>query len=522
MYTKYYVNNFWGEKQMEEKMNEVQQEKTLESAAEISALVEKHRASPKKRSSRIRWLLIPVCIIVVLFTFCYVNEFSVGIALTGDSEMLLEYGDAYQEPGAKVVLKGKYFLRDGFPLKAISVSSTTNLQEEKLGRYTVEYTAEGKGFSVSAQRGVRVVDLVAPVITLLESGQPVMPGQVYQEEGYIAVDNYDGNLTGRVQRVEGLDTVTYSVMDSSGNPASVVRKIPYHDPVPPVITLKGEEYMDITCGTIYKEPGFSAQDNADGDMTKSVTVEGNVVWYVPGTYQLVYTVTDACGNVDEKIRTVEVHAVPRPEVVTPNKRTIYLTFDDGPSEYTMALLDILDQYDVKATFFVTGSGSNGELWRMHKSGHSIGIHTLSHDYDAIYASEEAYFEDLNAVQDIIYRETGEKTSLLRFPGGGSNLASNFNRGIMTRLAEAVQNAGFQYFDWNVDSDDAGNAMKTKTVVENVIKGIQEQRVSVVLQHDIHGFSVQAVEEIIIWGLNNGYQFLPLIPNSPPMHHDILN
>ena len=507
---------------MEEKKNDVHPEKSPESGAELPALRENRRHPPKKRRSRAGWLLIPVFLLVVMVALCYVNDFSVDIALIGDSEMLLEYGDTYQEPGARVVLRGEYFLRDGFPLKDISVSSTTNLQEDKLGRYTVEYTAEGHGFSLSAQRGVRVVDLVAPVITLLESGQQVMPGQVYQEEGYIAVDNYDGNLTEKVFRMEGLDTVTYTVMDSSGNPASVVRKIPYHDPVPPVITLKGEEYMDITCGTIYTEPGFSAQDNADGDMTKDVTVEGDVVWYVPGTYHLVYTVTDACGNVDQKIRTVEVQAVPRPEVEIPNKKTIYLTFDDGPSEYTMALLDILDQYDVKATFFVTGSGSNGELWRMHMSGHSIGIHTLSHDYDAIYASEEAYFEDLNAVQDIIYRETGEKTSLLRFPGGGSNLASNFNRGIMTRLAEAVQNAGFQYFDWNVDSDDAGDAIKTKTVVENVIEGIREQRVSVVLQHDIHGFSVQAVEEIIVWGLENGYQFLPLTPNSPPMHHDILN
>ena len=522
MYTKYYVNNFWGERQMEEKKNDVHPEKTPESVAELPALGENRRHPPKKRRSRAGWLLILALLLAAMIALCYVNEFSVAIALTGDSEMLLEYGDAYQEPGAKVVLKGKYFLRDGFPLKDISVSSTTNLQEEKLGRYLVEYSAEVRGSALSAQRWVRVVDLSAPVITLLESGQPVMPGQVYQEEGYIAVDNYDGNVTGRVQRVEGLDTVTYTVMDSSGNPATVVRKIPYHDPVPPVITLNGEEYMDITCGTVYTEPGFSAQDNADGDMTKSVTVEGNVVWYVPGTYQLVYTVTDACGNVDQKIRTVEVQAVARPEVVNPNRRTIYLTFDDGPSEYTMGLLDLLEQYDVKATFFVTGSGSNGELWRMHKSGHSIGIHTLSHDYDAIYASEEAYFEDLNAVQDIIYRETGEKTTLLRFPGGGSNLASNFNRGIMTRLAEAVQNAGFQYFDWNVDSDDAGDAMKTKTVVENVIEGIREQRVSVVLQHDIHGFSVQAVEEIIVWGLENGYQFLPLTPNSPPMHHDILN
>ena len=507
---------------MEEKKNEVHPEILPESSAEASLSGENRRHPRKKTGSRGKWLLLPLVLLVLAGALCYVNEFSIGIALAGEPEMLLEYGDAYQEPGAQAVLRGKYFLKDGFPLKDIQVHSTNNLQADRLGKYQVDYSAEAYGVSVSARRQVRVVDLAAPVITLLESGQPVMPGQVYQEEGYIAVDNYDGNLTAQVHRMEGLDTVTYTVMDSSGNPATVVRKIPYYDPVPPEITLKGEDYIAITCGTLYSEPGYSARDNGDGDLTEAVAVEGEVVWYEPGTYQLLYTVADTFGNVDQKIRTVEVQAVPQPEVVTPYKRTIYLTFDDGPGDYTMTLLDLLDHYGVKATFFVTGSGSNGELWRMHKAGHSIGIHTLSHDYDAIYASEEAYFEDLNAVQDIIYRETGEKTSLLRFPGGGSNEASNYNRGIMTRLAEAVQNAGYQYFDWNVDSNDAGGAVTASEVAENVIEGIKEQRVSVVLQHDIHGFSVQAVEDIIVWGLDNGYQFLPLAPDSPPMHHEILN
>ena len=507
---------------MEEKKKDVLGENLQEPGLDTGVTHEIYRHPRKKRKNHGKWLLLPVVFLMIVGLACYVNEFSVVIALTGDSEMLLEYGQSYQEPGAHAVVRGKYFLRDGFVLDQIQVSSTNHLQEDKLGRYSVEYSADAYGIPLSAQRWVRVVDMAAPVITLKQTGQAVMPGQVYQEEGYIAVDNYDGNLTGQVHRVEGLDTVTYTVMDSSGNPATVVRKIPYYDPVPPEITLKGEEYLSITCGTFYTEPGFSAQDNVDGDLTEAVAVEGQVIWYVPGSYQVVYTVADACGNVDQVVRTVEVHAVPQPEVVNPRKRTIYLTFDDGPSEYTMPLLDLLDHYGVKATFFVTGSGSEGELWRMHKSGHSIGIHSLSHDYDAIYASEEAYFEDLNAVQDIIYRETGEKTSLLRFPGGSSNLASNYNRGIMTRLAEAVQNAGFQYFDWNVDSNDAGDAWTTKQVVENVIEGIKEQRVSVVLQHDIHGFSVSAVEEIILWGLDNGYQFLPLMPDSPPMHHEILN
>ena len=249
---------------------------------------------------------------------------------------------------------------------------------------------------------------------------------------------------------------------------------------------------------------------------------GDVVWYQPGTYEVVYTVADAFGNVTQKIRRVTVEGKNWPEIQWPTGKVIYLTFDDGPGPDTTALLDLLKQYGVKATFFVTNRGSHGELWRMYKEGHSIGMHSMTHDYNSIYSSEEAFFNDLYGIQDIIYRETGTRPTLMRFPGGGSNLVSDFNEGIMTRLTQAVQDAGFQYFDWNVDSNDAGGARKRETVANNVIAGVQNQRVSVVLQHDIHNFSVAAVEDIIIWGKNNGYKFLPLTPDSPGMHHSVLN
>ena len=106
--------------------------------------------------------------------------------------------------------------------------------------------------------------------------------------------------------------------------------------------------------------------------------------------------------------------------------------------------------------------------------------------------------------------------------GGSNLVSKFNEGIMTTLTEAVQDAGFQYFDWNVDSNDAGGALRAKTVAANVLGGVENRRISIVLQHDIHDFSVDAVEDIIIWGLKNGYTFHALTENSPTCHHRVNN
>ena len=119
-------------------------------------------------------------------------------------------------------------------------------------------------------------------------------------------------------------------------------------------------------------------------------------------------------------------------------------------------------------------------------------------------------------------QTGQETKLVRFPGGSSNTVSDFNPGIMTTLAQQLHDKGYEYFDWNVSSGDAGETTSTDQVVENVISGIQSHNVSVVLQHDIKAFSVDAVEKIIQWGLNNGYTFLPLNFDSPPAHHHINN
>ena len=127
------------------------------------------------------------------------------------------------------------------------------------------------------------------------------------------------------------------------------------------------------------------------------------------------------------------------------------------------------------------------------------------------------------MQDIIYQQTGVVTTLMRFPGGSSNTVSKGTYpGLMSLLSEAVQDAGYQYFDWNVDSNDAGGARNTQTVADNVIRGISENPVSVVLQHDIHDYSVDAVEQILQWGMENGYSFKALSPDSPGYHHPIAN
>jgi peptidoglycan/xylan/chitin deacetylase (PgdA/CDA1 family) len=220
-----------------------------------------------------------------------------------------------------------------------------------------------------------------------------------------------------------------------------------------------------------------------------------------------------------------VEAVARPDVIVPEGKVIYLTFDDGPSDYTQKLLEVLKKYEVNASFFVVKTSRMDLLDDIVMDGHSIGIHSKSHRYEKIYANEDAYFEDLYTIQDLVAQYTGIKTMLMRFPGGSSNQVSmQYNDGIMTRLTKAVQDQGFQYFDWNVSPGDADTVETKEEVVENVIKGIQSNKksYSVVLQHDIKDYSVDAVEEIIIWGLENGYTFLPLDMTSPTCHHYVKN
>ena len=204
--------------------------------------------------------------------------------------------------------------------------------------------------------------------------------------------------------------------------------------------------------------------------------------------------------------------------------TIYLTFDDGPGEYTAKLLDILKQYNVKATFFVTGYGDDALIKREHDEGHTVALHTFSHKYNIVYASVENYFNDLAQIAERVKRITGEDAKIIRFPGGSSNTVSAKYDGpirIMSVLSEEVLKRGYVYFDWNVDSNDAGNINSADTVYQNVVTHLKEGA-NVVLQHDIKDFSVDAVGRIIEYGLSNGYDFKALTVDSPAIRHGVNN
>ena len=485
-------------------------------------------AAPQKNTLR-KWS-VRICLILLALLVCgalityYLNDFQFYIEIAGAPEVTLEYGKPYHEPGAQMFLEGQFVCRDGVTPEGASLQIISDVQTDKPGKYTVTYTADYNWWHAETVRTVRIVDTQCPVITLVgDDAAGVLPGNVYEEAGFTAFDNYDGDITDRVIRLEEPDRITYAVVDSSGNPGSAIREVPGFDPYSPRITLKDGLNLKIPAGRFFSDPGFTAWDNTDGDITHRVQVEGEVVWYKPGIYPITYTVTDSRNHVTSVTRSVEVTAEPRINGFQDQKKVIYLTFDDGPGPYTARLLDVLDRYGVKATFFVVDNEYSDMLMDIVARGHSIGIHSVTHDYEEIYAGPEAYFQDLFRMQEIIFEKTGVKTTLMRFPGGSSNTVSKkTSEGLMSILTEAVQDAGFQYFDWNVDSGDATGMKKPREVYYAVLDGVAKNDVSVVLQHDIHSFSVDAVEDIICWGQQNGYQFLPLETHSPGFRHEVVN
>lgn len=163
---------------------------------------------------------------------------------------------------------------------------------------------------------------------------------------------------------------------------------------------------------------------------------------------------------------------------------IYLTFDDGPSIYTEDILEILDRYGVKATFFVVGKESDTakeSLSMIVDGGHTLGMHSYSHKYEELYRSVEDFANDFVKLRSYLYEVTGVESKFYRFPGGSSNSISNID---MREFADYLESQGVQFYDWNIASGDAGNELlSVDTLVRNSLKGIEKNETSIILFHD---------------------------------------
>lgn len=191
---------------------------------------------------------------------------------------------------------------------------------------------------------------------------------------------------------------------------------------------------------------------------------------------------------------------------------VYLTFEDGPSENTAAILDVLNQYQVKATFFVVGKEddeSKALYKRIADEGHTLGMHSYSNKYSTIYESKEAFETDFKELQDYLYELTGVESKYYRFPGGSNNQISNVD---MSEFIQYLNSQGVTYYDWNVSAGDAtSQAYTSEDIVANVTENIVKYKTSVVLLHDADDKSatVDALGPLIEALQNMGAEILPI-------------
>ncbi len=413
------------------------------------------------------------------------------IKLKGGNKVVIEYQEKYKEKGYKAKYLGKD-LTDEVKVKG-------KVNSKKLGEYKITYKVGSGIFSRKVVRTVEVSDNTKPKLEITKDDIYVCPGTKYKIEKIKAFDNYDGDLTSKVKSNISKDMVTYSVTDSNGNEKKINKKLIYKDIEKPVITLTGSEVVEMCANEVYAEPGFTATDNCDKDLTSKVAIDGSVDNSLVGEYNLTYKVSDKAGNIGTAVRKVNVSN-------SDSNGVVYLTFDDGPNEGTTnVILDILKEEGVEATFFVTNKGPDELIKREYDEGHTVALHTASHNYATIYSSDEAFFNDLQSVHDRVLRITGYDSKFMRFPGGASNTISRrYSQGIMSRLTQEVQNRGYKYYDWNISSGDAGSTTDPNQVYANVVNSLRKDRVNMVLMHDIKPYTRDALRNIIHYCKENGY------------------
>lgn len=447
---------------------------------------------------------------IIIIGVIIISLFSLPHIFLKQGNITILLNQQYIEPGYKAY----YLMQNAYN----KVTITNDIDNTKIGNYKVIYKLKNK----EQIRTVTVREDEAPVITLSGNDQTyVCPGTKYSEEGYKAIDNYDGDITANVKTTYNDYKVTYKAIDQCNNVTSKVRTLIYEDKDAPSLCLKnGNIYLYV--GKTYNEPGYEANDNCLGNITDKVIITGEVDTNKVGKYTLTYTVSD---GYQETTKTRDIFV--NNNTVSSGNGVVYLTFDDGPNaSYTGYILDVLKKYNAHATFFIVPKGSTTDylIKRENDEGHTVAIHSYSHVYQTVYASDEALLTDISKVNEKIHQVIGKYSYIYRYPGGSSNTVSrNYSKGIISRTSVTLHNMGFHYFDWNISSGDAAShTPSSSAIASNVINSLSKSRINVVLMHDIKRNTAYAVETILDYGTKNGYRFEAITLDTPEVHHSISN
>lgn len=216
---------------------------------------------------------------------------------------------------------------------------------------------------------------------------------------------------------------------------------------------------------------------------------------------------------------------PTKTVEMAEQKIMYLTFNDGPSENTQGILDILDHYHIKATFFVTGS--NPEYFDLlkiiHERGHVLALHTYSHDYETIYADANAYFQDLTKLENLLNDQVGIQTNILRFPEGSANIVANqYHEGIMSELVKDTERFDYVYYDWNGENGDHDPELSPTTLYQNALASVEGKDTVMMLMHDgsENANTLKALDQTLQEFQRQGWEFRVIEESHMPVFHQL--
>lgn len=196
-------------------------------------------------------------------------------------------------------------------------------------------------------------------------------------------------------------------------------------------------------------------------------------------------------------------------------KTMYLTFDDGPSEEnTERVLDILKERGIKATFFLVGENVRKHpdiARRIVEEGHTIGIHCDSHDYGKVYKSVDSYIEDFEAAHQTVYEVTGVDVKLFRFPGGSVN---SYNRKVNDAIIKEMTERGYIYYDWNASLEDAVGDAEPEELIANGVDTTLGRKKIIMLAHDVVYSTSICLDELL--DSLPEYEMMPLDEGVEPI------
>ena len=429
----------------------------------------------------------------------------INIELKGNKKEVLEVGSKYKDKGANA------FISNLFTKKSIEVRTAGEVDSNKVGTYKITYEAKDNGQSKLVTREIQVVDKTKPTIKINKISA-CQNNKTFDFDVEVT-DNYDGDLKDKLKYQVEDEKIIFNVSDEAGNTTEIEGELKYIDDEKPVITIKGNSTINLRKGDEYIDAGATASDSCDGDLTKKIKTDNKVNTNEVGSYEVVYTVEDNNGNKTTKSRKVVVS-----EETIEGNGTIYLTFDDGPGKYTSQILDTLDKYNIKATFFVTSQfpGYLDKIKDEYDRGHTVGVHTYSHKW-SIYNAVDSYWNDFSSMENIVYEKTGVHPKYFRFPGGTSNTANckyNDINNMMETLTNLMTEKGYVYFDWHVDSCDTCKNNSVNDIVDSIKKYVKGSGNYIILMHDIKKNTMEALPSVIEYLKAHNYTFKKIDDTTP--------